>query len=476
MLLAGLLALAVLAWGGGETMSGWATGTVRNSADSAATGTLAFSHVYGSGGCSAGPSVTAAKACAGQLTPTAVTPSSGTTSAGDSITNNGTLRSASLTQQLSAASCAPVQFANSKNGGNPLLVRYGTAFSASGGPMGGAGYATFDGGAPGGYATAIAQQTQPTGPSGLLDLTTTSTYGLGIWFRTATAGPLFEIGSSPSNAAATDDRILWVDGTGKMHLIYNQAGNAVAQTATTNYADDGWHFAYVVLSNSVVGVNVLGAKVIVSATSTETVYVDGAQVASGSQSVSVSTVASSFNATTGYWHAGWAPVAKTGLGTAYFKGSLSNFLVWDTPNAPGAPTAANLATQSSFSAWAGSPTEWWPLNDPGTTTYTGSALPASMSAPCSQVTIAVAFSSPTDSVPTQTLSAFANGVARTVVAPDPATTQTMTTSVGRAASYNGDIGGLHLYVPLSIVETTKPASSAWTLTFRWADPTMAVIA
>lgn len=474
-LLAGLLALAVLAWGGSGTLSGWALATVANTANVTDTGTLTFTHTYPSGSCGAGPSASATKACPGQITPTATTPASGTATADDGITNNGTLRSANLAQQVSAASCAPVQFANSKNSGNPMLARYGTTFSTAGGPMGGAGYATFDGGSPGGYATAITQQTQPTGPGTGLTVTTTYTYGIGIWFRTTAAGPLFEIGSSPSNATATDDRILWIDGSGKMHLIYNQAGNAIAQSTSTNYADGGWHFAYVTLANKV-SLGLLGA--LSTGSTTESVTVDGTQVVADTQSntVVVGGSSSSLSATAGYWHLGWAPSSKTGLSTSYFNGSLSDFLVWNTPNAPGAPTATNLASQSSFSSWAGSPTEWWPLDDAGTTTYAGSGLPASMSSPCGQVTIAFSFSSPNDTIASQTLAAFANGTARTVAAPDAGATQTMSISVGRAPDYNADIGGLHLYVPLHIVETTKPAGSSWALTFGWAGPTTAVIA
>lgn len=475
----GLAAVGVLAVGSTGTLSGWTGAQLQNSGDSTPTGSLAFQHAYQTTSCSGGPSATASVSCAGSIAPTAPSSAGGAVTGVDTITNLGSVTASRLTQQVSAPSCGPVQLANTKNSVNPLLARYGTTFHASGGPMGGAGYVTLSGASPGGYGSAVVQQTQPVGPGTGLSVTTTYTYGLGVWFNTSSAGPLFEVGSSPSNTGATDDRILWIDSSGKLHLIYDQAGDTVPQTTGTNYADGGWHFAYVTLANTVTAA--LG--VVVSASNTESIYVGSAttsavQVGTLTQSVVLTTGASKFNATSGYWHLGWAPTGKTGLSTAYFTGSLSNLVVWDNQNAPAAPMSTNLSSQSVFATWVASgaaPTDWWPLNDSGTATFTG-ALPSSMTAPCGQVNVALAFASPTDSIAMQTLAAFANGSARTVAAPGPGVSQTMTTSLTRGTGYSSDIAGLHLYAPLTITETTNPTSTSWRLTFTWSDATSVFIA
>ncbi len=453
----------------GSGSLGSSTAHVSNGSDHTGTATLAFSHAYQATNCSLGAAASVSVSCPGSIAPTAATPPTGTVSATDAITSTGTLPASKITEQVSAPSCAPAELANQSDSANVILPRYGTTFSASSGPMTGAGYITLDGST--GYASAVVQQTQPN-PF----LALGNTYGLGIWFRSSSTagGPLFDIATSPVNTAGGDDRVLYLNANGTLTFIQNTSGASSAKTTTTpttkSYADGSWHFAYVTMS----AVTVL---------STTTIYVDGASVGSGGGTLV------GYVADNGYWHAGWAPTTVTGLTTAYLNGSLSNFVVFDTANAPADPSVAQRASQTAFNAWAAggtspSPTEQWELNDPGTTTFAG-PYPGLTASPCSMVNLTWGFTNPTScaaSPPSTTaacttsssLTAFCTGTWQTISAPAPSATQTSTITVGRGTTYNTYISGLHLYAPLTWRAQTSGA--AWSLTFTWAGATAAFVA
>lgn len=463
-----LLTAVAVVWSDTSGALGGFSVSTTNSANTAGTGNLAYTHTYQSTSCMLpGPQATP-KLCTGSIAPTAATLASpATVSATDSITNNGTIPASGLTQQVSAPSCGTVQLANTKNNGNPMLPRYGTTFSPTSVPMTGSGAITFDGQNPGGYAAGVVSQAQPNPVISL-----GATYGLGIWFKTTSTagGPLFGIGTSPTNATGGNDRILYMRANGTLSFIQNTGG---ATTTTTNPYNDGtWHFAYVTMS----AVSIL----FVGVTSTTTIYVDGATAGSGGG------LLVGYSSDTGYWHIGWSPGSVTGLSTSYFAGSLSNFVVFDTSPAPN-PPATNPTNQSVFDTWASAATEQWKLDDTGTSTYTAAQPVIGTTSPCTMVDITWGFTGPTSCAvapqsetaactdTTTKLSAFANGVWQTVQGPPPGGTQTSTISTSRDLTYNPYVSGLHLYAPLSFRVQTNPVSP-WSVTFTWPDASTAFIA
>ncbi|MFN2562071.1 MAG: hypothetical protein ABR571_12350 [Jatrophihabitans sp.] len=447
------------------------TGRITNTNDKTGSGTLLYTHTYaGATTCSSVPvsgpiPVTSAFTCHGGIQPATATPTSGSSSGSDSIQYRGTAPAARVTQTVSAASCGPVQLANAANSANPMVARYGTAFAPSSGPMTGSGSIAVDGASPGGYESAVLSQVQPN-PSVSLG----NTYGLGVWFKTSSTagGALVGIGSSATNVAGSNDRVLYITASGKVAFIQNSSG--ATTTTTASYNDGAWHFAYVTMSQ----VNVA----FVGLTSTTTLSVDGAPVTGGGLLVG-------YSAAAGYWHLGWSPVS--GL-PSYFAGSLSNFVVFNTAGAPNPPTSSQLASQSTFDGWAASSTERWRLNDTGTSTFAG-PYPYTVSSstnPCSLVNLSWSFATPAscgwspNSVtaacsdpPAASLVAFTSAGAQTIASPAPGTTQTSTIKLSRGAGYDTTfLPGLRLYAPL----TFKAASGGWANTFTWADATSAFLA
>jgi hypothetical protein len=453
--LAAVLALFSLATA--ATLSGWTSAQVQNSSSNAGTETLAFTHTYQSTSCSQGARSGGTTSCAGSIAPTTATPSTGTATGTDAITNNGTYAASQLQSEFSAPSCAPVKFDNRKTASNPLLARYGTTFHTSGGPMDSAGYTAFDGGNPGGYATSVIQQAQP--GSALISLG--SRYAIGVWFKSTSSGPIFSFATSPSNSSTGNaDRVLYLDGSGRLNFNWNSSGDSIT-SSTTNNADGGWHYAYITMS---------AVTVLFVTLPQVTLFVDGVERAqTGTLAIG------NFSSFNGYWHLGWAPKAVTGLTKDYLTGDASNFVVMNNSPAPAGATMGKPTTQAAFNTATSSSTEHWLLNDPGTTTFTGT-LPSSMTAPCSMVNIAWAVTNPAGTVTSSTpLSTFANGSWHAVTAPAPTTSQASTVTTSRAAGYNTDISGLHLYAPLSHRVQTKPIGSGWLQTFTWAGPEAAFI-
>ncbi len=452
------VAAASIVWFHASPSLGGFTASTTNSTNTMGSGSLAYTHTYQATSCTSVAGQSTPPPCTGSIAPTAPTPPTGSTPPGtDSITNNGTIPASDLTQQVRAASCGVVQLGNGRNSGNPMLPRYGTTFSPTSVPMTGSGAIAFDGQNPGGYAADVVSQAQPNPTISL-----GATYGLGIWFKTTSAagGPLFGIANDPTNATGGGDRILYMNADGTLSFIQNTGG--ATTTTTSSYGDGNWHFAYVTMS----AVNVLFLGV----TSTTTIYVDGATAGSGGG------LLVGYTSDTGYWHAGWSPSSVTGLSTSYFAGSLSNFVVFNTSNAPAAPTATQRGSQSAFDGWASSATEQWPMNDSGTTTYSGT-LPdgTSASSPCDKVDVTWSFTNPPSSF-AGSLTTLASGW-QDVASLAPGATETGTVSTSRGAGYTATtyLPGLRLYAPLSFRVLTNPVSP-WSVTFTWPDASAAFIA
>lgn len=451
------VALGLLAVGTDATRASWTTG-VLGGTSTVRSGELAVTHAYQTTSCAAVARVAGSQACSGSLAPTP-----GATAAGvfavDTITNHGTLDADDLRGEVRAASCAPVKLDNRVSGANPLLPRYGTTFSPTGGPMTGSGFVSLDGGAPGGYATSAALATQP--GASLLSAGTLS--GVGVWFKAAagTTGPLFSFGSSPADGDGTADRALYLDAAGRLRFTWNLAGSTIGPTSSS-YADNTWHFAYITFG----GLNVALIGLIPQVT----LWVDGVQQAT-TPLLSLAPISSY----PGYWHLGWAPTSVTGLGTAYVKASLSNFVVLGSGSIPSGTTLGRPTTQAAFNSATTNATDHWLLDDPGTTTFTGS-LPATMTAPCSRVNISWALTGPAASPAADVaLATFADGTWRQVGAPGPGTSQVSTITITRGTGYSTDLSGLRLHVPLSHRVQSRPVGSGWSQTFTWSGQESAVI-
>jgi hypothetical protein len=423
------VALFLLLWAcTSPTLSAWTSGVVVDSTNTAAAASVAFGHTAG-GACALGPRVTSSVACPGSPVGT------------DSVTNNGTALSSSLSQKVSAASCAPVQLANAKAATDVMLPRYATTFQSTD-PWGGTNAVTLGGGSA--YAAAVTTDTTAAAGG--------STYGMGIWFKASAgqSGPLMSMSASPTNTtgSAYDDRALYLGTDGKVSLVYMTWGLKV--TTDASYNDGNWHFVYVNLSQ---GLLTTGTTLRVDSTSKVATY-----------------VLSGYNTGTGYWHLGWGSPALTGLSTSTFTGSLSNMVVFNggtTPAAP--PTAAQLASQSAFSAWATpTATDYWLLGDTGLTTYAGTNPTIGATSPCASLNVDWSFTNPAATAASSTqLSAFVAGGPVAVAAPAPGATQVSTLAISqRPSTYNAYVAGLRLLVPFTSKVTTT--SGAWPLTFTWS--------
>jgi len=438
------------------TQSSWTQAQIFNQTDKAATGSMSFTHTYASSTtCSGGPG---ASSVACSSSPLALPQT-------DAIVNTGTVPSAALSQTVAVSSCEPVSFTNTNVATNPLVDRYGTSFNTPG-PFAGAGSVTFDGTS--GYATSVVAQTQP--PAAL---SVGSVSKLGIWFKApiGTSGPLFSFGASPSNGSGNVDRTLYLDSSGQLSFVWNTSGsNSVGpSTKSGGYADGAWHWAYVTMA---------GVSLVLATIPQVTLYVDGVQQA---QTPLISL--SGYTTYPGYWHLGYAPTATTGLSTAYFGGSLSDFVVINGLAQPNPATVPN--TSSVFLASYGmAATEWWQLNDTGSTTFTGT-LPVvgagsgtTASAACKSVDLAWSFANPAGSATSSATSLYTwvtNPAAITpVAAPGPGATQSATLAVTNDAGYNAYVAGLHLLVPASSTISITPGAK-WSLKFNWTPGTAVVL-
>lgn len=464
-LTAAVVGLALLALGSTGTLSDWTRATVTNSSDSAAAGSVAFTHAYASSTCSGGPMQSAPAAnCLGSPASVAAattTPSTIT----DAITNNSVVPpGASMYQQVRVQSCAPVSYANSLNAANPMLPRYGVSFRTSG-PWAGATNATTLDGSTGAGGDIVAE---PGVPAQLLSAG--GTVGWGVWFQTTTSagGPIFALDSAAGVGSGNADKILYMNKVGKVGFVFS-TNAATTGLSSKSFNDGVWHFAYARISMTSAG----GVPV----SSTTTLYVDGARVASSTTLIGASLAS-------GYWHVGWAPISGTSYGNGlpnYWQGSVSNMVIFAGGSAPAVPTT-NPASQSAFNTFAASASQQWVFGDSGTSTYTGSIGYVTGGDPCTMDTLGWTLGSTTAAAAGTTLRALVTaGWVPSGGAPAPSTgsSQTATTSYARVSSgYDTDVAGLRLYAPMSYrVDFSVAQTTGWLLAFNWgADPAAVFVA
>lgn len=432
-------------------------------------GGLAYTHAYNSTTCSSVAGNDTPVACTGAISPTAATPLTGTVDETDDITADGTLPAASVTQQVSAASCGPVKLDDSLDSANPHLPRYATVFNPTSGPLTGSGSITVDGSSA--YTSNIVNETQPD-----TSLILNQTFALGIFFKTTTTagGVMFSYNSNPLSILGVNHRILYMNTAGKVGFGFN-TNNGYTGLSSSAYNDGNWHWAFITMTVT----GILG----LTAVSTITLYIDGSSVASGGG------LLVGISGDTGYWHLGWGPVTSHSYGSGlsnYLDGSLSNLVVWNGGNA--SSTLKNLGgsgSQSTFDSNLGTEvTDHWQLNETGKTTYSGQYPPGVISA-CSMLNLTWGFTNPTscawspqsktnacNTVTPSTLAAFVAAGWQEITAPAPAGTQTSTISLSRAASYTvAYMPGLRVYAPLSF----RGTCGGWSTTFSWPDAAAAFV-
>ncbi|GCD88792.1 hypothetical protein NLS1_07980 [Nocardioides sp. LS1] len=349
-----------------------------------------------------------------------------------------------------------MQLANAKaSNANPLLPRYATSFQAAG-PWTGSRAMSLDGSTA--FAAAVTQQSTPSGFS------LGAAYGWGVWFKTTSTagGALFGFTDKPdTTSTANVDHLLYMDAAGRLGFGYSATSATGSPPGTFN--DGEWHFAYA---------RVDVTSVLTVTTTTWRLYVDGV---SGSPSAGVGLGGTS---STGYWHLGWSPLAARPYGTGlsnYFAGSLSNFVVFHTSQAPNAPST-NPASQTAFDTFASSATEQWKLDDTGTTTFAGT-VPGTTASPCTMFDVTWSFTSPASTpVSGLGLGTFADNSSRPVAAPAAGGSQSSTLTISRGSTYDPDAAGLRLYVPISWTVESVPTGSPWSLAFAWTGADAVVVA
>jgi hypothetical protein len=202
-----------------------------------------------------------------------------------------------------------------------------------------------------------------------------------------------------------------------------------------------------------------------------TLYVDGAQAAT-----TALLSLSSYTSYSGYWHLGYAPTATTGLTSSYFGGSLSDFVVFNASPIPNPPPTTNPPSASAFATFASNATDWWPLNDSGSTTFTGT-LPVvgvgsgtSASAACKSLDLGWSFTSPSGSATSSAVSLYSwiatPASISTVGAPGVGNTQSAAITVSHDGLYDPYVAGLHLWVPMTSAISVS-LGTRWSLTFGW---------
>jgi hypothetical protein len=442
LLIAALASCALgLVWSStGGTLASWTSAQVQDSANSAAVGSLAITHSYTGGPCATTPRSTSTS-CSPTLTQQVPTPGSSS----DSITNDS---GATVTQSVSAASCGPVQFVNAQLGSDPMLPRYGVTFQQAD-KWGSTSAASFAGT---GYATDIVGTTG----SGLLGALQNSN-SIGVWFKASDAqgGGLISLTPSRSNATSTyGDPMMWLDTSGRVHFAASGTLGPIQGTSTHAFTS-GWHLA-------VLTVNTTG---ILTLTKSITLYVDAVQEATNSGLTLLT-------GSSGYWHVGWGDfTGLTAPTSAYFHGSLSGAFVNQSTALSAAQvstlfSAASATAYQTAAAGQSGISSIWMLGDSGVTTY-GGTLPGGEAAPCTKVTVTLTFTNPAAAIGPMTLATFADGTSRSAGNLAAGQTQGLTIATAQGAGYSNDLGGIHLYVPVTFSYGTVPASG-WTVAMSWS--------
>jgi hypothetical protein len=325
----------------------------------------------------------------------------------------------------------PSWLADAASGSNPL-VNPGSSvtWTSSGGPLGGAAFATFSGA---NYLTSTNSYVNPQG------------YSVTAYFKTAGlpagSGPVFEFTSSQLQSPVQWDRHVWIDATG--HLVYGVYPGAVKEITSpgaTSYADNTWH--QITATNGAAGLKM---------------YVDGTLVATDA-AVTTSEV------TTGWWHLGWGNMRNGWTNpptNSYWTGGISEVAVFPSQlsNAQVTSLSPSVATtQTAFNAAVSAltPTVYWPMQSvstSATTTCTGINASVQLvngaTTYCAYPVAAGACTSP----PTTPLTGLSTAVALTAGA-----SQTVTFTITKS-NVPASLSGTHAFASLRFSVTSGSFSA-----------------
>jgi hypothetical protein len=356
--LASLLILALLSgvtsvWG--ATFAGKVTGNGMFQ-----SGTALLSDAIGATNCLSSPNsvggiTTNSTTCSTYPLAAAIGPSTTT------LSNQGSINPSSVSL-TSTSNCGVQEFADTSTAGtNTGLPLGGATDGAAGtGPTSltdSPRSVAFDGST--GWGQTLTQVASP-GPQ---------TFSLAAWIKSSTASSsIIGYTSTQSNTAPTNfDRMIWLDASG--HVVFGIRPGATFEVNSSSstahdYADGAWHFVVVTVAP------------VTTTRATVLLYVDGNPVA-GSASNETITASDPGQVSAGWWHLGWAYSSgwTDAPASSFWSGSMADVAVFPT-----ALTAAKITmlygktTQAALSTQvlADAPTSYWPLQDTGSTTYTGS--------------------------------------------------------------------------------------------------------
>ncbi len=135
-----------------------------------------------------------------------------------------------------------------------------------------------------------------------------TSYSINVWFKTTTTdgGAMVAYNGNPTGTSANNDRIVWMDTSGKINFGV-WIGSARYITTTSSYNDNNWHMATATMDS----------------TTGMTLYVDGTSLVTDAN-----TVSQSFS---GYWRIGHSTIgtgfpATTGT---YFSGTLDDVKIYN---------------------------------------------------------------------------------------------------------------------------------------------------
>lgn len=476
--MAAIVALALLALGGTQTLSGWASALISNApaaptgsglpnGNSTASASVVVTHNYAGGSSCSGAARATTVACTGSFLPQASLSASTDTIANSSAAAPGQ----GYLEQVKAASCGLVQMSNNiGSNADPMLPRYGVSFLRTD-PWGTTSAIGFDGSA--GYASDVVQFDLNKGLLG-----THPALSVGVWFKASGSshgGGLisFSANGDTSGTAGANPGI-WMDSSGVLHFgAIFAAGTGLLsgkqQAASSSaYRDGSWHFASMAIST--------GSLPKLGQSSTITGYVDGQQVATAS-GLGVLNITSN----PGYWHLGWADLTGwSPSGGPYFDGFLSGAYFMAGTAQSGATMSSLYGTAPGSSAtyvsMLSTASALWMLGDDGTTTGSTPAYTATPSGTtwlpaqplCATVNLTWTLGSST--AYSGSLSSLPGSWLPATPVPGPAPnggTQASTITTTAGVGYSAVEAGLHLYVPLSY-QVWPTGVNTWIQTFAWS--------
>lgn len=301
------------------------------------------SSCYTTGTGSGGSVASNSASCSGNLLSTTELTSSGVASATTTVSSVGKVTPSTGT--LSSASCGEeaVTDGSSSASDTGLVyggVSFGTAFVSSNKSTFTSTGITLNG-STGSYIGTVSSFANP------------ETFSIVAWVKTTTSsgGAIIGFTNQQSNGGSNYDRLLWVDNSG--YVVFGVYTGSVEEITSTAKVNNGsWHLVVATLSSSGMFL-----------------YVDGNSAVSN-------TSVTSAQSYTGWWHLGWSPHSGwTDPPTSdYLNGSLAEVAVF--PTALSSSKVSTLWGSTSASSYASSiasnsPSAYWPLDDTGSSPYTG---------------------------------------------------------------------------------------------------------